>query len=185
MDTKETLSPLTLRLHWIVALFMIGLTALGLYMEEFEAEYLFDIHISLGVLILVFVIPRVVWRLKNGWPAAAGNYTKIEHLSGKIVHWVLIVFTVLMPVSGIVMAIAGGHGLHFFGLTLVPESIDPNNAEEVIMLSPLLQSVGEEIHNLGADVLPIAIGLHIVGALKHHWIDKDETLRRMLGQAPR
>ncbi|MGB1239037.1 MAG: cytochrome b, partial [Pseudomonadales bacterium] len=135
--------------------------------------------------IVLFVLPRVVWRIVNGWPKAAGNYTKMEHLSGKIVHWVLIVATVAMPLSGIVMAVAGGHGLGVFGIEFVPENIDPTNPEEVIVLSALLTEIGESIHELGADVLPIAIGLHIVGALKHHLVDRDETLRRMLGKAPR
>lgn len=182
MDTRTKLSPTTIKLHWVVAIFMMGLTALGIYMEEFEADYLFDIHISLGTLILLFVIPRVLWRLKNGWPTAVGNYSHFEHLSGKIVHWVLIMATIAMPTSGILMAVAGGHGLHFFGLELVPESADPSNPEEAIALYPMLANLGESIHSLGGNVLPVAIGLHILGALKHHIIDKDETLRRMLGK---
>jgi len=179
-DTKEYLSPITIHLHWIVAAFMIFLTALGIYMEEVGAENLFDLHISLGTLILIFVLPRIIWRIQNGWPEAAGHYTTLEHLSGKIVHWVLIIATLLMPISGVMMAIAGGHGLHFFGLELVAESIDPNNPEEVIVLAPLLANLGDSIHGIGGNVLPVAIGLHIVGALKHHLIDKDRTLTRML-----
>lgn len=182
MDTNTRLSSLTIKLHWIVAIAMIGLTALGIYMEEFEAEHLFDIHISLGVLITLVVIPRVMWRFKNGWPAAAGNYSHFEHISGKIVHWILIIATVLMPLSGIVMAVAGGHGLHVFGLELIAESPDPANPEEALPLSAAMANLGESIHSLGADVLPIAIALHIAGALKHHIIDKDQTLNRMLGK---
>ena len=184
-DTKERLSAVTVKLHWIIAVAMIFLTALGIIMEEFELHQLFDLHISLGVLLLLLVIPRLVWRYRNGWPEPAGNYTRFEHLSGKLVHWLLLLATLLMPLSGILMAIAGGHGLHVFGLTLFPESPDPANPGEVIMLSAPLQQLGEGIHELGADVLPLAIGLHIVGALKHHFVDKDETLRRMLGLAPR
>lgn len=185
MDTKTKLSSITIQLHWIVAIFMIGLTTLGLYMENAGDESLFDIHISLGVLIIVFVLPRVIVRIKNGWPQAAGNYTKIEHLSGKIMHWVLMLSTVIMPLSGIMMAVAGGHGLHFFGLELVAENISALNLEEPAPLSPMLANLGSSLHNLGGTILPIAIGLHVLGAIKHHIIDKDETLRRMFGQRPR
>lgn len=179
-DTQTTLSSMTIKLHWIVALIMIFLTALGIYMENFEAENLFDIHISVGTLILIFVIPRLIWRYKNGWPKPVGNYTSLEHISGKLVHWVLILATFLMPLSGITMAIAGGHGLHFFGLELVPENIDPTGVEDVIVLSTPLANIGDYIHGLGGTVLPAAIVLHIVGALKHHYIDRDRTLVRMM-----
>ncbi len=179
-DTKACLSSITIRLHWIVAVFMIFLTALGIYMEETEAESLFDLHISLGVLILAFVLPRLIWRYQNGWPEAVGEYSTPEQLSGKLVHWLLILATPLMPVSGLLMAIAGGYGLHFFGIELVTENIDPVDPEEVIALSPSLADLGDRIHSIGGNVLPIAVGLHIMGALKHHFIDRDCTLIRML-----
>ena len=185
MDTKEKLSSTTIWLHWIVAILMIFMTAAGIYIDNFEAETLFDIHTSLGVLILVAVIPRVIWRYKHGWPVAVGNYTRVEHIGGKVVHWTLILATLLMPLSGILMAVAGGHGLHIFELELLAETPDPANPDEALALSPALAEVGSAIHGLFGKVLPIAIVLHIVGALKHHLIDKDETLRRMLGLQPR
>lgn len=185
MDNSRYLSSTTLLLHWIVAVGMIFLTALGIYMEEFHVEQLFDIHISLGVLILLVVVPRLIWRYKNGWPVPAGHYTQMEHLAGKVVHWLLLLATLLMPLSGILMAVAGGYGLHLFGIELVAETPDPNNPEEALALSPALAQLGEAIHGLGGILLPVAIALHIVGALKHHVVDKDETLRRMLGKQPR
>lgn len=185
MDTKIKLSPITTSLHWIIGISMIVLIVMGLYMEEFDAEYLFDIHISLGVIVGLIVVPRVLWRIKNGWPTHVSDYNRFEQISGKVVHWVLIIATVLMPLSGIVMAVAGGHGLYLFGLELVPELTHPNNPEEVIALSVAFAEIGERIHSLGGSVLPLAVGLHIVGALKHHLLDKDETLRRMLGISPR
>lgn len=185
MNNSRSLSRTTLTLHWIIAVGMISLTALGIYMEEFEAEHLFDIHISFGALILIAVLPLLVWRYKEGWPKAVGEYTRIEHISGKIMHWVLLITTVMMPVSGLLMAIGGGYGLHIFGLELVAETPDPSNSGEALALSPFLAELGDSLHGLGGNILPLAIALHVVGAFKHHLIDKDETLRRMLGLQPR
>ncbi|MCV6626106.1 MAG: cytochrome b/b6 domain-containing protein, partial [Cellvibrionaceae bacterium] len=115
------------------------------------------------------------------WPAAAGDYSKIEHLTAKFIHWTLIIGTVLLPVSGMMMSGAGGHGLGIFGLELLAENFDPNNPEEVIPYSETLAGLGHELHGLGGDLMIIAIVLHVVGALKHHILDKDGALRRMFG----
>lgn len=184
-ENLTQLTTMTRVLHWLVAAGIIFLTALGIYMEEFEVYSLFDLHISLGALMLLIVIPRIVWRYKEGWPPAAGNYNKLEKISGKIVHWLLLIATALMPISGIIMAIAGGHGLGIFGFELVAEQPVPPGAEDPEMLSPALQQLGESLHGFGGDLLPPLIALHVIGAIKHHVIDKDMTLRRMLGSSTR
>jgi cytochrome b561 len=182
-DTKHKLSPLTIALHWIVGITIIGLLALGKYMESNEAYALYDIHKSIGMIIIAFVLARVFWRILNGCPEPASNYSNIEHLTAKVVHWALIIGTVALPVSGVLMSGAGGHGLAIFGWELLAENIDPNNLEEVIPLNKALAGLGHEIHEIVGNIMIIAIVLHFLGALKHHIIDKDGTLRRMLGKS--
>lgn len=185
MDTRDKLSPTTIYLHWLVAVLMILMTALGIFMEDLDSQFLFDTHTTFGWVVLIAILPRVIWRLKNGWPEAAGDYSAFEHLSGKVMHWVLILATLLMPLSGILLSVANGHGLAFYGLTLIAENPDPGIPGEVLPLAPALGELGDLIHGFVGEILPIAIGLHIVGALKHHVIDKDQTLRRMLGMKAR
>jgi cytochrome b561 len=91
--------------------------------------------------------------------------------------------TVALPVSGVLMSGAGGHGLAIFGWELLAENIDPNNLEEVIPLNKTLAGLSHEIHEIAGNVIIVAIVLHLIGALKHHIIDKDGTLRRMLGSS--
>ena len=133
------------------------------------------------MIIIAFVLTRVIWRILNGWLEPASKYSNIEHLMAKVVHWALIIGTVALPVSGVLMSGAGGHGLAIFGWELLAENIDPNNLEEVIPLNKALAGFSHEIHEIAGNVMIIAIGLHVVGALKHHIIDKDGTLRRMFG----
>lgn len=181
-DTKFKLSTKTITLHWIVAIGMIGLLATGIYMEENEVYALYPIHKSVGVLIILPILWRVIWRMTNGWPEAVRDYAKHEHLLSKVVHWALIIATVAMPISGMMMSVGGGHGLDFFGLELVMRNADPSNPEEVIALNETAGEIGHTVHGLGGNILLFALGLHLIGALKHHFVDKDFTLKRMLGK---
>lgn len=181
-DTYQKLSITTVALHWIVAAFMIGLLASGIYMEENEAYGLYDWHKSFGVLLVVFALWRIVWRLMNGWPKFAGNYSAATRFAAHAVHWLLILGTVLMPISGFLMSGLGGHGIPFFGMELMASNPDPANPGKVIALNGDLAKLGHTMHGLGGNLILAALALHIVGALKHHIIDKDGTLLRMKGK---
>ena len=180
-DTKEKLSRLTIALHWLVGLTIIGLITVGIYMKENEAFALYPIHKSVGVLVFAFVLWRVVWRAMNGWPVPAGDYSTLEHILAKVVHWTLIAGTVLFPISGFVMSAAGGHGVAVLGVELVAANPDPANPGEVIALNAGMAGFAHNMHGILGNVMIAAILLHMVGAFKHHLSDRDGTLRRMLG----
>jgi len=179
-DSKLQLSGTTLILHWLVGLTIIGLLAVGIYMEENEVEFLYPIHKSIGILILIPVLIRVYWRYINGWLQPASDYKPIEKKLSKVVHWVLIIGTVLMPVSGMMMSAGAGYGLDIFGFVLVEINFDPNNPAEILPLNETVAGLGHNLHGLGGNMMIIAILLHITGAIKHHVMDKDRTLKRML-----
>ena len=183
MDSQTSLSRQTIFLHWLIALFMISLLATGLYMEETKSYALYPLHKSFGVLLILFVLWRIYWRIKNGWPQPIRLYQPIEQLLSRVVHWLLIIGTILMPISGMMMSGFGGHGIPLFGLELIAPNPDPNNPKEVIALNETLASVGHVLHGLGGKLIIAAVLLHIAGALKHHIIDKDNTLKRMLGRS--
>jgi len=182
MDTKNSLSWLTLVLHWIIAFTIIGLIGLGLCMTNFELYDYYDTHKSIGIILVSFIALRVVWRIKQGWPVPISNYDKREMLLSKIVHWILIVSTVLMPITGMIFSGATGHGFGIFGFAILHENINPSNSEETIPLSQFWGYFGEISHEYLGYLLILAIVLHIAGALKHHLIYKDLTLLRMLGK---
>lgn len=177
------LSNTTIFLHWLVAITIIGLLALGIYMEENEAYQFYDLHKSIGALIFMVILVRVVWRVKQGWPKPAGNYKKIEHLMSKIVHYVLLIGSVIIPLSGLMMSWGGGHELGVFGVEIWGPNHDPASPEETIARSEAVGGLGHQLHGLVSNVVIAAIALHVVGALKHHVIDNDSTLKRMLGKS--
>ncbi|WP_347985812.1 cytochrome b [Methylomonas sp. AM2-LC] len=179
---KQQLSMTMRSLHWLVALGMIFLTVVGFYMSTYEVWDLYDIHKEVGVIALLIILPRIVLRLKKGWPTPVREYPVLEHKLAVVVHWVLLISTILMPISGFIMSSAGGHGVDVLGFVLFPSNFSSANPSEAIPLNATLAEFAEETHGLLGYVLAATIILHVVGTLKHHYFDKDRTLLRMLGK---
>ncbi len=175
-DTFEKFSFPTIGLHWIIALGMIAMLAFGLYLEDLprspEKGSLMGLHKSFGLLILVLASLRIVWRIRNKFPKPLSPLVSWQEKLAKFTHWLLIVGTVLMPVSGVLMSIGGGHSLAFFGMELIAEGGK----------NEMLDNIGHVIHGLGSKLLIAFIILHAVAAVKHQFMDKDGTLSRMIGK---
>jgi len=175
-DTHQKFTWPTVSLHWIIAIAIIAMLAFGLYLEDMprgpDKGQLIGLHKSVGILILMFALVRVLWRYLNQLPKPLSTLTNWQQKLAKLTHWVLIIGTVLLPVSGILMSIGGGFGIGVFGFELVARSDDKNE---------MLSQVGHVLHGLGGKLLILFVILHIVGAIKHQFIDKDGTLSRMLG----
>lgn len=180
-DNPNKLSALSIFLHWTVGITLIALMAVGWYMETNEVYSLYDIHKSIGIIIFVFIFVRVVWRLMKGFPKPVSQMDALQTILSKIVHWVLLLGTLAFPISGMIMSGAGGHGLEVFGLELLAPNIDPETGRSVA-INGELAGMGREVHGILLWVFIVALVLHIGGALKHHFIDKDGTLKRMLGK---
>ena len=178
MEHVQLLSKTSRILHAVIAFAMIALLAVGIYMEEFEVFALYDIHKAFGAIVLVLAVIRVVWRISKGWPTALGHASKTQLLVAKAIHWILILATVVYPLSGVMMSVGGGHGLSIFGWVVVPENIDAATGEAVAV-NEMIAGLGHNLHGTLTYFVIGAILLHVVGALKHHIIDKDGTLTRM------
>ncbi len=176
-NTTSTLSLTTKSLHMIIAVGMITLIGVGIYMSENEVYALYDLHKAFGALILLFAIPRVLWRIKKGWPTPATDTSRTQLFVAKTIHWILIISTLLYPISGLMMSIGGGHGFSFFGIEIVTELVDA--AGETIPVSETAGNLGHSIHGIITYLVIGSILLHVAGALKHHVLDNDDTLKRM------
>jgi cytochrome b561 len=173
--------PLSTRvLHWLVALGMIFLLATGWYMASAQAWSLYLIHKSIGVILFFFVVARVVVRLKNGMPAPLGKQGKWLHRLAKTTHWGLLATTLIMPISGAVYSWASGHYVGVFAFDIVPDNPVRNELGEVLPRNVQLQNVALSLHQWVGYLMAGLLGLHLIGALKHHFVDRDDTLRRML-----
>lgn len=177
-DTREKLSTVSVALHWIVAAAMIALVAFGLYLESLprsdSKSALIQIHKSLGVIVLMLASVRLVWRIRRGMPQHVGAYTALERMLAGITHGVLLLATLLMPLSGILLSVANARPVAIFGLPFIPQILAEKNEAMV--------KVAAAMHGLGGKLVILFVILHVAGAMKHHLVDRDGTLKRMLGQ---
>ena len=162
-------------MHWICALSVIGLFALGLYMVEldyYDTWYHQSTHWheSIGILFFVVLLMRIGWRLSNPAPQAIGD----SPLQARLAHWAHMMLYVLMiaiPISGYLIATADGHDIAVFDWFEIPSLT--GNVDN-------LEDVAGDIHYwLAVTIIVLTIG-HLGAAIKHHFIDRDDTLRRML-----
>ena len=183
-DTKEKFSMQTIALHWFIGVGMIAMIALGMYMASVPyVSVLYSTHKSVGVLLLLVVLGRIWWRMVNGWPQPVREYPRAQLIVARISHWTLITGTALMPISGITMSSANGYGVAVFGLQLIPSNFGADG--KAIPFYEGLGHFAHTLHSVAGDVLVAVIVLHLVAALKHHFFDKDNVLRRMLSLSSR
>ncbi len=173
-NTKENYGHISKALHWSLAVLIFGLLAMGFLMDDLEPDSLkykvYGIHKSFGVLVLMLVAVRIVWHGFNHPPVSLSTYKPVEKLLAKIVKIALYLAMIALPVSGVVMSLAGGHDISFFGLFELAGLEEKNKP---------LSGLGSEIHEVGAFVILGLLFLHVAGSFKHHFIAKDETLQRI------
>lgn len=174
MNTREGYGLVARLLHWIIFVLVIGMLLGGgllacLPSGGFRA-FLVSAHKSTGVIVLLLMIGRLLWRITNPRPRALGHMA-VENYIAHVVHIWLYVLLFLQPLSGILMSQAYGYPVVVFGGVQLPP---------LIWHSPALGGIFGEIHAVTAIVLTITIAIHAAAAIKHHWIDRDRTLLRML-----
>ncbi|MFK7839444.1 MAG: cytochrome b [Bdellovibrionales bacterium] len=162
--------------HWGIALLFIGLLSVGFYMVTMDPEpFKFKVygwHKATGITVLFFVLCRVVWKFISKNPDALSHHKQWEKILSKTIHIVLYGAMIGMPLSGWIMSSAGGYPVSFFGLFEVPNIVSKDKE---------LSRLANQIHGYMGFTILFCIGLHIIGALKHHIFDKDRTLNRMGG----
>lgn len=175
-DSSESYGAVSRGLHWGTAVLVALMLLLGWGAElgsEALEEWLMGVHVSLGIAVLALTAARVIWRFANRRrpPLPAG----LEGLVARSVHWLLVALLLALPFSGWLLVSAAGFAPDFFGLFALPRLVEE---------SEWLHELGEEVHESLPWVLVAALLLHVAGALKHHLLDGDATLRRMLRNTP-
>lgn len=160
-------------LHWVTAILILTLIALGFYMSGLDYSEdkikLYGLHKSFGLLVLMLGIVRVTWHLIVKKPKSLPTHKKWEKGLSHAVHALLYLCIFIIPLSGWIMSSAGDFAVHFFGIP-IPDIVAKNKE--------LFETSGE-VHEILALLVLTLAGLHFLGAAKHHIIDRDETLARM------
>ena len=176
MSTHYT--PLAKGLHWLMALMIFGLLALGFYMSDLplspEKLQLYSWHKWAGVTVFVLVWLRLAWRITHRPPALPGSMSPLMQLGAHAGHLMLYGLMIAIPLSGWLMSSAKGFQTVWFGVLPIPDLIGKDKA--------LGQSLAELHEALNIGLLLLVIG-HALAAAFHHLVHKDDTLRRMLPRA--
>jgi cytochrome b561 len=172
----KKLSKPTILFHWLTAILFIGTLVVGKIVENMprgaEKFELLANHKSFGVIVLVIALARIAWRFKEGALPPLSQAPRWQDIAAKSTHHLLLLATLAMPISGIMMSSGGGRALEVFGFELIA-------AGDKI---EWLQSVGSTVHHSAVNVIILLLLVHLAGAIKHQFIDKDGTISRMLGR---
>jgi cytochrome b561 len=167
-------------LHWLVAVLILVAFALGLYMVELKLSptklKLYSWHKWLGVTIWLLVVVRLVWRARHR-PPALPAMPKWQHTASQVTHGLLYVLLLAIPITGWMFSSASGFPVVYLGVSALqlPDLVGKDKA-----LAEVLQAVHSTLNwTLFAIVL-----LHVAAALKHHVVDRDTVLHRMLPLLP-
>ena len=182
-------------LHWLIALGIFAMFALGWYMAELPKDapkamsfdlfdlgiynwqlteeasprtFYFNLHKSVGVTLLGLIVLRIIWRITHRPPALLNSLSAAEKNLATAGHHALYLLMVLLPLSGVLMALYSKYGLKWFCMDLFA-GLD----------NPAMRDTFKEAHEVLGVLMLIVIAVHILGAIKHKLIDKDGTMDRM------
>lgn len=176
-NTKDRFGFLTIFIHWLMALALVGLFVLGLWMVELDYYHSWyvkapDIHRSVGILVFFLLIIRLINRLLDPPPQPVPGTRPAERVAALLVHWLMYLLVLAVVITGYLISTADGRAVDVFGWFQVPATLTSIDDQE---------DRAGELHYLLAITLMAVATLHTMAALKHHFVNRDSTLRRMLG----
>jgi cytochrome b561 len=176
MSASQQYTRTAIGLHWIIALLIFATFGLGWFMTDIpgfsmaKLKY-YSWHKWLGVTVFALAVFRVLWRFLNQPPALDASISKLQQWAAHITHWILYFLIFAVPLSGYFYSLAAGFPVVYLGLVPLPVLMQANFE----LVEPL-----KSLHQFLTYSMAILVLLHIAAALKHHVIDGDNTLTRML-----
>jgi cytochrome b561 len=174
-NTKRSWGSVSKLLHWLIVLLIINqwviaerADSLPIGIAKLQA---LAWHKSFGITILMLAVVRLAWRWMNPVPDLAGETRPWERVLARISHLLLYALIFAMPLSGWLMSSAKNFPVSWFKLLQLPDLVSPD------------QQIFErmrDLHHLLFDVLVVVAAVHVAGALKHHFINRNDVLKRML-----
>lgn len=189
MTTRNTAThygSITKTFHWLTALLILTAFGLGMYGTNAidytnkagisQAAFVFSTHKTVGIAAFFVAVLRILWALGNTKPGLLNADHKLEATLAEIVHWLLYISLVIVPLSG---------WLHHAADTGFAPIFWPfGDSLPFVPKSEAVSAFFSGWHFVFTKILALSIFLHVAGAIKHHVIDKDDTLRRMLPGKP-
>jgi cytochrome b561 len=181
-NTSERYGLIAQFLHWSIVVLIVMQFVLASRAEAAEEAHhllqqakILTTHKSVGMTIFMLAIVRLLWRFTNTAPHALASKSWQNRLAS-IMHWALYALILVTPLFGWLMSSAKNYSVSWFGLFTFPNMVAPDE---------IRFEQFKEVHEVLAFMILNLAVLHLLAALKHHFIDKDSVLRRMLPMKPR
>jgi cytochrome b561 len=158
--------------HWLIAILVICMLIFGFFLDDIPKAYqgiAYNTHKLTGLTILSLMLLRLFWMLTNVKPALPAGTKPWERIAEHVVHWSLYLTIICMPIAGWIGSVAAGHPPRL-GETQLALPIDKNEA---------LENTAFDVHNTLAFIIIALVTIHVLAALFHHFIKRDNVLRRM------
>jgi cytochrome b561 len=175
--------------HWIVAAFLFvqipaGIAMIAPGLEQATIDALFILHKGLGVVLLVLIIVRAVWRAAHRPPAMPTTMPERERRIAAVTHVWIYVLLIVVAASGYLRVVAEDYPI---------ELLDALGIPPLLSSMPGLAAVMSLVHRFGTYILVAVVSVHVAEVLRHHFVLGDSVLARMwppfgerdrVGQAP-
>jgi cytochrome b561 len=166
-------------LHWLIAALVLVMFGLGWYMSDLPlGQHKFDmyqLHKSIGISIAFLAAARLLWRLFNPAPPLPRSLQPWERTAARVNHALLYAMLCVQPTIGFLQSNAANFPIVWWGVVRLPPLIGTD------------ETLGEtlvEVHEWGSRVILVLVLLHVAAALRHHFVLRDDVLRRMLPGSP-
>jgi cytochrome b561 len=195
--TQNQYTKTAIVLHWLIAIAIFAMFGLGWFMADIPKDqpkamsfdlfdlgfytwnmatemtprtFYFNLHKSVGITLLALIVLRLFWRITHRPPALLDTLTMTEKKIATGGHHLLYLLMFALPITGLVMAINSKfeYGVKWFGISLM-NGLDNKAIRESFV----------DVHEVVGIIMLVVIGIHVLGALKHKFIDKDGTMSRM------
>lgn len=161
-------------LHWLVALGILALMVLGLLQSDMDSgpqrTEIRELHGSIALVVLALMTVRLAWRWGNVSPAHPAGIPGWQRASAGLVHAAIYVAVFVQIVSGALAVATGGKPLAFFGLLSIPLPVAKDRDAHELW---------EEVHEAGWVAITALVAVHVLAALYHHFVLKNDVLKRM------
>lgn len=174
MPAPQRPAPSTIALHWLVAAGVCAMLAFGFFVSSLsrgpEKTEWVQLHKSCGMIVLGLALARIVWRLVASFPRR--GTPRLEAITARAAHALLLAATLVAPLSGVLKSISYARPVQVFGLPMIPQLLAEKNEAQ--------NDTASALHVAAAWTLVALIAIHVAAALRHHLVDRDDTLLRML-----
>jgi len=176
-NTTESFGWLSIFLHWLLALVLIAMYFLGDYMVDLDYYSQWykvapDTHKSVGVIIGLLMLIRLLWNALQAKPRHLNTETPRKNKLASMTHYVLYAMVFVMVISGYLISTAKGQGIDVFELFNIPALLS-DSADR--------GELAGDVHEWLGLAFIVLVAVHALAACLHHFVYKDQTLKRMLG----